>query len=662
MLPPQRNRFDMHRIQKFTRHRNFPIIVILLFGIILGFLIFQDFGASYDEPSYYFFGGITLSAYTNPGSRVYQNFYRHYGQPFFIVGYGIHALLSLIFPQALSIDIWHLIVYFSFLLGIFFFYKLAQRWVSTSAAAISTLLFASQPVFFGLSWFDPKDMPFMVFFLGAVYFGLAFSDQARLVFRDQARPEQDVQMNPVQKSTVHTKRAKTAAVFGIVLGLLALILEIAADAIRRLITNTILSINIKHPANFMDRLFVKFAHHASNLPLANYAVKVTTIFNQLLGWFLVITLLYLIVIIYFWFQPFFNKQFNSLYNFLAGLVNNYANYPHKKAFIASFIGACVFLAFASATRTVGPFAALLVIWVWVINLKKKSIPLIVFYGLASFLVFFLSWPYLWQDTLPHLIAGILNITDFPDPHTVLFGGRFYDSRALPASYLPTLLAISLTEPAVLFIVLGVIVSVYRFTKKEISRTEILIPLVWFFLPFFYVVITTPNIYDNYRQLLFIMPGAFLFSALSINFIFQKIKRAWMNGLLMLAILFPGFLANVQLHPYEYTYYNSMVGGVKGAAYKYEIDVWLTCYKKLTQQINASEKGQINVYADSNPGLVNLYANKNITVINPEIVPYPAGSLITLPMRFDHELYYPQYPIAYSVDRDGIDLCVAKRVK
>ena len=131
---------------------------------------------------------------------------------------------------------------------------------------------------------------------------------------------------------------------------------------------------------------------------------------------------------------------------------------------------------------------------------------------------------------------------------------------------------------------------------------------------------------------------------------------------MAAILFPGFLADVQLHPYEYSYYNSIAGGIKGAAYKYEVDLWLTCYKELTQQINANEKGQVNVYVDSNPGLVQMYANKNITVGEPGNIIYPPGSLIVLPMRYDHELLFPEYSTAYSVDRDGVDLCIAKRVK
>jgi hypothetical protein len=264
--------------------------------------------------------------------------------------------------------------------------------------------------------------------------------------------------------------------------------------------------------------------------------------------------------------------------------------------------------------------------------------------------------------LGNLIRGVQRGVDFPDSHTVFFGGIKYGSLALPASYLPTLLVRTLTEPAIILILMGVIVSAYCFIKKEISRSEILVPIVWFFLPFFYVVITTPNLYNNYRQLLFIIPGVFLFSALSIDFIFQKIKRPWINVLVIAAILFPGILADIQLHPYEYAYYNSLTGGFQGAAHQYDVDYWLTCYKELTQQINANEKGHVTLFVDYNDQLVRYYANKNITVKPDYVTPYPRGSFILLPLNLEQELRFPDYPITYSIKLDGITLCVAKKVQ
>ena len=43
---------------------------------------------------------------------------------------------------------------------------------------------------------------------------------------------------------------------------------------------------------------------------------------------------------------------------------------------------------------------------------------------------------------------------------------------------------------------------------------------------------------------------------------------------------------VRLHPFQYTYFNCLAGGVAGAAGKYETDYWLTSYKEAIEWIEA----------------------------------------------------------------------------
>jgi hypothetical protein len=665
----------MKRIQRLTHNRNFPIFFILLSGFILALFIFSDFGASGDEPNYYQYADSTLKAYSL-SDRLAGTFQldstfgpadlRLYGPAFLVVGEGIHALLSLFSPHSLSIDLWHLTNYLSFLLGVFFFYKLAQRWVDTIAATISTLLFASQPVLFGLSWINPKDIPLMIFFMGAIYLGLVFCDHAGLAFGGGIQATKTEDILPYQERGITKKEQKLAITINILLCMFSLILVIGAPTIRKIIANTILSINVNNPVGFIDKTFLTFVHSAKNTPLNYYIDKAITVFNLLLAWFLAITILCLVVtIIYFRFSKFFTKQIHLLENFLRKSKKDVANYPQKKALILSFIGACFLLGFACATRLVGPLAALLVVWVWVVNLKKKSIPLVALYGLVSIIIFFIFWPYLWQNTWGNLIYVVQRMSNFPDRHWVMFGGILYDSRALPMSYLPSLLVKTLTEPAIILIVMGLGVIIYRFIKNDIHRSEILVPLVWFLVPFFYILITMPNLYNNYRHVLFMLPAAFLFSGFSLECLFKYLRNHWLNALIIFATLFPGFLADVHLHPYEYAYYNSIAGGIQGAAHRYEVDYWMTCYKDLTQQINANEKGQVKVYVDIEPEIVNIYASDNIVVKKLDEtanIVYPSRSLILLPLRWEHELLFPNYPIVYSVNLDGVELCVAKRVQ
>ena len=659
----------MNSIHKMTRNKNLPILIILFVGLILGISIFTNFGASWDEPEYYQYADSTLRAYSIT-DRLAGTFklnltlgptdLRYYGPAFLIIGKGIHALLALIFPHTLSIDLWHLIIYFSFLLGAFFFYKIAQRWVSTLAATIATLLFISQPVLFGMSWINPKDIPFMVFFMGAIYFGLYFSDQAGSLLG--TRTKVNAPTLPGSQRGIKTKAQKFTFLLSVCLSVISGLLFIQKSAIKKVLSGSILSLDVNHPRGLIQICLVRLAHNLQTLPLTLYANKAVTIFNDLLGFLLILTLLSLLVMTgYLCDSNFFKNRALFFKSTFQQYHEGYALYPHKAAFILSFVGACFFLGFASATRILGPFAALLVVWIWARNLRQKSIPVIIVYAVISFLIFFACWPFLWQDTWKNLLTVINQMANFPVGMNVLFAGKTLDSRALPASYLPTLLAKTLTEPALLLILMGLVVLIYRLIKKEDARREMLIPLVWFFVPFLYILIFTPPMYDNYRHFLFILPALFLFSAFAIDFICSKMKNRWLDALIIFLILSPELLDNVQLHPYEYAYYNSLAGGLKGAANQFDEDYWLTCYKGLTEQINANEKGQVNVYVDSAPALVKFYANKNIIVKATDNITYPPGSLILLPLRWSHEMLFPDYPIAYAVELNGVKLCVAKRV-
>jgi hypothetical protein len=41
----------------------------------------------------------------------------------------------------------------------------------------------------------------------------------------------------------------------------------------------------------------------------------------------------------------------------------------------------------------------------------------------------------------------------------------------------------------------------------------------------------------------------------------------------------------QLHPYEYVYYNTLVGGVAGAYREYELDYWAISYREAMEGVN-----------------------------------------------------------------------------
>jgi hypothetical protein len=82
---------------------------------------------------------------------------------------------------------------------------------------------------------------------------------------------------------------------------------------------------------------------------------------------------------------------------------------------------------------------------------------------------------------------------------------------------------------------------------------------------------------------------------------------------MVALLLPGIAGILQLHPYEYTYYNSFIGGTSQAFRRYETDYWLTCYKEAVENLNRTSEQPIDLYVHREAYIAAYYANENILV-------------------------------------------------
>jgi hypothetical protein len=79
------------------------------------------------------------------------------------------------------------------------------------------------------------------------------------------------------------------------------------------------------------------------------------------------------------------------------------------------------------------------------------------------------------------------------------------------------------------------------------------------------------------------------------------------------ILAPGIIGILQLHPYQYTYYNSFIGGTDGAFRQYETDYWLTCYKDAVEQLDQTVNEPSNLYVHREGYIAAYYASNAIDV-------------------------------------------------
>ncbi|HJS18261.1 MAG TPA: hypothetical protein VJ785_05920, partial [Anaerolineales bacterium] len=285
----------------------------------------------------------------------------------------------------------------------------------------------------------------------------------------------------------------------------------------------------------------------------------------------------------------------------------------------------IILGITTSIRVLGPLAGLLVFIYFAFSILTNQNPraarrqawlAFLAYGTIALFIMFLTWPYLWESLIVRFIDVFRLMSDNPTSLSVLFGGEVFRAGELPRRYLPFMLGTTLTEPVWILFALGVIAGYWKLLKQAVDKNKLVslsLLLIWLLIPIFYVLIRKPAMYDGIRHFLFIIPPVFIFSGFAFEFLMDQFKHIWLYASIVLIILLPGILGILRLHPYEYTYYNSFIGGTENAFRKYETDYWLTCYKDAVEELNSSTSGPIDLYVHREAFIADYYADDNISV-------------------------------------------------
>ena len=189
-------------------------------------------------------------------------------------------------------------------------------------------------------------------------------------------------------------------------------------------------------------------------------------------------------------------------------------------------------------------------------------------------------------------------------------------------------------------------------------------LFWFALLLAYVLLRQPAMYDGLRHFLFILPPIFIFIGLGFDFLFDRIASYWLRAGLVLLLMAPGVAGIIQLHPYEYTYYNSFIGGTSRAFRNYETDYWLTCYKEAVQTLNQATEGPTTLYVHREPYIAAYYAGKNVTVqdLRGALGDVKSGDIALVNTRTNEDRkVFKDAPILLKVARGNAIFCMMKQI-
>jgi hypothetical protein len=344
----------------------------------------------------------------------------------------------------------------------------------------------------------------------------------------------------------------------------------------------------------------------------------------------------------------------------------------------------------------GPFAGVLVLvyglWKFRRNFRDFILPFS-FYGFIAILAMLVTWPFLWENPLARFIEVFGFMSDNPTNLSVLFGGEVYRAGELPRRYLPLMLAITLTEPVWPLFFLGLFLGYWKFLQPNRNRhtnaeernpsegwmslrsaldlatarnnlISLSLILLWFALLVAYVLIRKPAMYDGLRHFLFTLPPIFIFSGFAFEFLSDHRTPSWLYAGLMFIFFLPGIAGILQLHPYQYTYYNSIIGGTQGAFRQYETDYWLTCYKDAVEELNQTIDNPGNLYVHREAYIAAYYANDAIQVreLRGALDEVQSGDYVLVNTRSNEDRrVFKDVQSAVEVGRGNALFCVIKQI-
>lgn len=586
--------------------------IILACVFVAGLLTFNQYGESWDDRSLQKYAEKSIAAYTTFPEEGVVNIAREdlgfYGPFFVMLTDVLSKSLSTILPFSLP-DLRHLIYYLTYFAGVLAFHSIAKRWLSSPSALGATLLFALQPVFWGHAFINPKDTPFLSLFLLSLSFGMqAF---------DKLEPTQPIELPPRSKRSFTLLTAFwLVSVFG---------LFIFTQAIHTYIETLVLSAQ-SGSAN----IFSVIAKNITEISAEVYIQRYFVLFLQL-------------------------RTYYSLLITLALLAAWYKLNSNLPIYLFTILPAALLLGFGTSTRILGPFAGVIVTYYALRTRGKQVIPALTMYAVVALMATYISWPYLWMNPIPRFFESLREMSLYPWLGGVIFNGSLYQSTNLPISYLPVLLALQLTEPVWLLSVAGWVVSVLDKSKK---RSLVEVALLWFVIPLFAFIVFKVALYDNFRQILFILPPIFLMAGVA----FEAIKNVKWRALLIVVSLLPGLVGIISLHPYEYIYYNQFIGGVRGADGRFETDYWATSYREAAEYVNSIASPNANIWVEGPAQLFSLFAREDLKI-------YSTGEIeraehyeyvVTLARYGFEDSVYPDAAIIHEIERDGAVLTVIKK--
>jgi len=229
----------------------------------------------------------------------------------------------------------------------------------------------------------------------------------------------------------------------------------------------------------------------------------------------------------------------------------------------------------------------------IFGLAAKSISL----GCLALIFAFPWWPALHRNPFTATGSAVNRLHSVASSKPVLFQGEFFDAGEIPLHYATWMLFAKIPEWFGLLLAASFVIAVLRryelidrLRRLERRSWGIAIVAFSFVFPLVYVTLSRAAIHNGYRHMLYTLPVGAVLAAFAWRhlwgFVADDTRRKVLLSIASGALLLFSAFNLYRLHPYQYIYYNALVGGTSGSYGSYETEYWFTSGKEAAESLNA----------------------------------------------------------------------------
>jgi len=675
--------FKVMRVEKVL------LLLWFVLNLSIGALTVHEYGMSVDEPNNYQYAADTLKSYPSFFGTFYEPPYNStfdgHGPAFMTIAGILIRMIQRVFPNVFTPDLWHFSYFITFQLAGLCLYWLTKRWFNTWTAWGILILFSTQPLLMGHAFINPKDIPFMFLFTFSIVVGFHLVDSVKAE-ESFVSLEMPIRVLTEKFLASDLQRRRKFLIYLTLMLATVLTLFIFSHQINSLIKQIVTFFYSAKPDTWAGRIFDSVAGHSSSVSEEDYGIKALRLFRRAKRLIVIAgTLFFLayfsLLISNITLSTFLRNAWTHrrrLWESFADMAKSLRNSLHLSSlkiwFITIFrallnprvIRAGVVLGLATAVRAIAPWAGVIVFLYLFAKVRSRAWTTAIAYFIVAGIVTYVAWPRLWGSPIQRYLEGLGIISNFPYyPGRVLFNGHLYGATELPHSYLPVLMNIQFTEPLLLGVYIGLGILGWQLMRSRL-RTDLLLYIgLGFAFPLFGLILLNAPLYNNFRQALFLAPAIFMLAALALEQFFSKITQSWARMLLIAAIALPGVYSTLKLYPYEYVYYNSLVGGPAGVRDRYELDYWRISLREAALEMNELAPRGATIIVTRSAGLFARYARPDLVidkVINSTLDLNNGYDYLVQVARWQAWDLHPEVKDVILIQRDGTLLATAKDMK